>query len=527
MSCNCQVFKKAVDTVRVLAADGVQKANSGHPGMPMGCADFAFTLWSRFMRFDPAQPEWLGRDRFVLSAGHGSMLIYSLLHLFGYGLELDDLKQFRQWGSKCPGHPEYGHTKGVEVTTGPLASGLASAIGMAIGMKQFQARIGADASLFNQKVYAISGDGCIMEGTSHEACALAGHLKLDNLVLFYDDNSITIEGSTAIAHTEDVGARFAAYGWNVLRIDGQDIEQISGALQLARKTSGKPTIIIGKTVIGKGSPKLAGNAECHGAPLGADELAATKKALGFDPEQSFVVPADVRELCNKLIAEKKAAAAEWNQRFVAFKATLDSEKLALMDALLTRKVPANILEELLKAVPAKATATRNSGGEIMQKAAALQAKGPVALCLTRQNLPNLPADIVSKRMDVAKGAYVVSCEKDFEIILIASGSELQVIMGAADILRGKGKKVRVVSMPSWELFDKQSAEYKESVLPATCQKRISVEAGSTFGWQRYIGSCGLALGIDHFGASAPCELLAKEYGFSAEAVAEHAIAYLG
>ena len=664
MSCNCQVFKKAVDTVRVLAADGVQKANSGHPGMPMGCADFAFTLWSRFMRFDPAQPEWLGRDRFVLSAGHGSMLIYSLLHLFGYGLELDDLKQFRQWGSKCPGHPEYGHTKGVEVTTGPLASGLASAIGMAIGMKQFQARIGADASLFNQKVYAISGDGCIMEGTSHEACALAGHLKLDNLVLFYDDNSITIEGSTAIAHTEDVGARFAAYGWNVLRIDGQDIEQISGALQLARKTSGKPTIIIGKTVIGKGSPKLAGNAECHGAPLGADELAATKKALGFDPEQSFVVPADVRELCNKLIAEKKAAAAEWNQRFVAFKATLDSEKLALMDALLTRKVPANILEELLKAVPAKATATRNSGGEIMQKAAALvpalcggsadlnpstktylkgagdfgpadwagrnvhygvrelgmgmisnglalcgsaipfsstfmvfsdymkpalrlaalqqlheiyvfthdsifvgedgpthqpieqlamlraipgmttirpaeanetahawaaalQAKGPVALCLTRQNLPNLPADIVSKRMDVAKGAYVVSCEKDFEIILIASGSELQVIMGAADILRGKGKKVRVVSMPSWELFDKQSAEYKESVLPATCQKRISVEAGSTFGWQRYIGSCGLALGIDHFGASAPCELLAKEYGFSAEAVAEHAISYLG
>jgi transketolase len=663
MSCQSQLVKKAVDTVRILSADGVEKANSGHPGMPMGCADFAFTLWSRFMRFDPAQPEWLGRDRFVLSAGHGSMLIYSLLHLFGYDLELDDLKQFRQWGSKCPGHPEYGHTAGVEVTTGPLASGLGAAVGMAIGMKQFQARIGGDDELFNQKVYVISGDGCIMEGTSHEVCAIAGHLKLDNLVLFYDDNDITIEGSTALAHSEDVAARYAAYGWNVLRIDGQDLEQISAALQLTRKANGKPSIIIGKTVIGTGAPKLAGSASSHGAPLGAEELAATKKALGFNPEEFFVVPAEVRELCNQLVAEKKAAAAQWNQRFDAFKAKLGSEALAQMNDLLSRKVPANILAELLKAVPAKATATRNSGGEIMQRAAALvpalcggsadlnpstktylkdagvfgpanragrnihygvrelgmgmisnglalcgsaipfsstfmvfadymkpalrlaalqqlheiyvfthdsifvgedgpthqpieqlamlrsipglttirpadanetahawaaalQAQGPVAICLTRQNLPNLPENIAKKRMDVAKGAYVVSCEKDFEIILMASGSELQLIVAAAEILRGKGKKIRVISMPSWELFDKQSIEYRESVLPSACKKRISVEAGSTFGWRRYVGSCGLTLGIDHFGASAPCEFLAKEYGFTAEAVAEHAMAYL-
>ncbi|MDD4097356.1 MAG: transketolase [Lentisphaeria bacterium] len=664
MTCCCQTFRKAVDTVRLLAADGVQKANSGHPGMPMGCADFAFTLWNDFMRFDPNDPEWLGRDRFVLSAGHGSMLLYSLLHLFGYGLTIDDLKQFRQLGSKCPGHPEYGHTRGVEVTTGPLASGLASAVGMAIGQKQLQARLGGDDRLFDQKVYAISGDGCMMEGTSHEACAVAGHLQLDNLIVFYDDNGITIEGSTAIALSEDVGARFAAYGWNVLRIDGQEVRQIRGALGLARTLKGKPTLIIGRTVIGKGAPKLAGSHESHGAPLGAEELAATKVNLGFDPAQSFVVPSEVRALCDETLAAKKKAAACWNEQFAAFQAGLCPERQALLAALRHRTVPADILSELLKAVPAKPTATRNSGGEIMQKAAALvpalvggsadlnpstktylkgagdfgvadragrnvhfgvrelgmgmisnglalsgtaipfcstfmvfadymkpairlaalqrlheiyvfthdsifvgedgpthqpieqlamfraipglvtirpaeshetahawaaalQADGPVALCLTRQNLPNLPADVVAERMDVAKGAYVVSCEKGFELILIGTGSELHAALGAAEILRAAGRKVRVVSMPSWELFEKQSDEYRESVLPAACRKRISVEAGSTFGWGRYVGQEGLALGIDHFGDSAPCELLAEKYGFTAQAVAEHAQAYLG
>ncbi|NLF93644.1 MAG: transketolase, partial [Oligosphaeraceae bacterium] len=297
MSCQQQeTYQKAINTVRLLSADGVQQANSGHPGMPMGTADFAFTLWSKFLRFDPANPDWLGRDRFVLSAGHGSMLLYSLLHLFGYDLSLEDLKQFRQWGSKTPGHPEFGHTSGVEVTTGPLASGLASAVGLAIAQKQLAARMG-DSSLFDQRVYVISGDGCMMEGTSHEACALAGHQKLDNLILFYDDNGITIEGSTSLAMSEDVGARFAAYGWNVLRINGQCVRQIQAALTLARDCKDKPSIIIGKTVIGSGAPKLAGSSEVHGAPLGAEELAAAKTALGFDPAQSFVIPPEVRNLC--------------------------------------------------------------------------------------------------------------------------------------------------------------------------------------------------------------------------------------
>jgi transketolase len=662
MSCQAkETFKKAIDTVRLLSADGVQKANSGHPGMPMGCADYAFTLWSEFLRFDPKNPEWYGRDRFVLSAGHASMLLYSLLHLFGCGLEMDDLKQFRQWGSKTPGHPEFGHTAGVDVTTGPLASGLASGVGMAIGLKQFAAQMG-DSCLFNQKVYVISGDGCMMEGTAHEACAIAGHQKLDNLILFYDDNSITIEGPTSLAMSEDVGARFAAYGWNVLRINGHCVKQIKAALTLANACKDKPSIIIGKTTIGYGSPKLAGSSESHGAPLGVEELAATKTALGFDPAQSFFVPADVRELCNKQIAAKQAAAAQWNEKFAAFKAAASAEKLALMDALLKRTVPANILEELLKAVPEKATATRNSGGAVMQAAAALvpsltggsadlnpstktylkglgdftpenragrnihygirelamgmisnglalngsaipfsstfmvfsdymkpalrlaaiqnlheifvfthdsifvgedgpthqpieqlamfraipgmtvirpadsyetahawavalQANGPVIICLTRQTVPNLPQEVVS-RMAVAKGAYVVSCEENFEMILIGTGSELSCAMGAAEILRKEGRKVRVVSMPSWELFEKQSAEYKESVLPSSCCKRVVVEAGYPMGWERYVGKKGLILGIDHFGASGPFEKLAQEYGFTAEGVADHARAYL-
>lgn len=661
--CKCETFKKAVNTVRMLSADGVEAANSGHPGMPMGCADYAFTLWSDFLRFNPEDPQWIGRDRFVLSAGHGSMLIYSLLHLFEYGLTIDDLKQFRQWGSKCPGHPEYGHTRGVEVTTGPLASGLASAVGMAIGMKQFQAQLGGCDCLFDQKVYVISGDGCIMEGTSHEACALAGHLKLDNLILFYDDNDISIEGSTDIAMSEDVPGRFEAYGWNIIRIEGNCVSQIRAAIQLARGTKGKPTMIVGATKIGKGAATMEGSEATHGAPLGAEELAATKTKLGFDPTKSFVVDEDVRGLIAGKLAEKKTQYAEWNAKFETFKAGFDSEKAALFTALTTKAVPANLKEELMKAVPEKATATRNSGGVLMQKvaelvpsltggsadlnpstktylkglgdfsatdragrnihfgvrelgmglianglalagyaipfsstfmvfsdymkpamrlaaiqnlhevfvfthdsifvgedgpthqpieqlamfrtipgmtvirpaesneaaqawAAAMEANGPVILCMTRQTVPNLPKDIVENRMDVAKGAYVVTCEEGFEVIIIATGSEVSAALGAAEQLRAQGKKVRVVSMPSWELFEKQSAEYKESVLPSCCTKRVAVEAGTTFGWQRYVGQAGLVIGIDHFGASAPAEKLAAEYGFTADGVAKRVAEYL-
>ena len=659
MSCECAV-KRSIDTIRLLAADGVQKANSGHPGMPMGCADYAFTLWSKFLRFNPDDPQWVGRDRFVLSAGHGSMLLYSLLHLFGYDTSLDDLAQFRQWGSKTPGHPEFGHTKGVEVTTGPLSSGLASAVGMAIGLKQFAARLG-NPELFDQRVFVISSDGCMMEGTSHEACAIAGHQKLDNLVAFYDDNAITIEGPTTLAFSEDVGQRFAAYGWHVIRINGQDTGQVSRALTEAMATKGRPIIIIGKTTIAYGAPHLHGSAEAHGAPLGADELAATKRALGFEPEGSFVVPDEVRELCTGLVAEKKTAAATWDRRLASWRSS-QADKTALMDTLRGRTVPADILKQLLAAVPAKETATRNSGGVIMQRAAqlvpaltggsadlnpstktyleaekdftpenrtgrnihygvrelgmgfctnglalsgtaipfcstfavfsdymkpalrlaaiqklhavfvfthdsifvgedgpthqpieqlamlrcipglitlrpaesnevahawaaALLAKGPVALFLTRQNVPNFTPDQVA-RLDLAKGAYVLSEDAGYGVILMATGSEVGAALGAAELLRKAGRKVRVVSMPSWELFEAQSAAYRESVLPAACTRRVTVEAACTFGWERYAGGQGLMIGLNRFGDSAPYKKLAEVYGFTAPAIADRVKAYL-
>ena len=656
------IVKKAINTVRLLSADGVQKANSGHPGMPMGSADYAFTLWSKFLRFDPQRPDWIGRDRFVLSAGHGSMLLYSLLHLFGYDVTIEDLKQFRQLGSKTPGHPEYGHTPGVEVTTGPLASGLASAVGMAIGLKQLVARIGAPKELFkNQKVYVVSGDGCIMEGTSHEACSLAGHLKLDNLILFYDSNKITIEGSTSLAMSEDVGARFEAYGWNVLKINGQCPKQIEAAVTLAQSCKDKPTVIIGETTIGFGSPHLAGTAKSHGAPLGEDELKATKAALGFDPEQSFVVPEDVRAFLSDRIAEKKADASEWDARFDAWKSS-SPDGAALLEAILKKEIPADLEARLLAAVPEKDVATRASSGAMIQVVAkavpavvggsadlapsnntymkemgdftaddragrnfhfgvrelgmglvcnglaltyaipfsatfmvfsdymkpairlaaiqklhqvyvfthdsyavgedgathepieqlamfrslpgvtllrpaeshevalawayAVRADHPVVLSLTRQALPNLPAEAVAK-MDVAKGAYVVSSDEGFEAILIGSGSELAACVKAAEALRAQGRKLRVVSMPSWDLFEAQGAEYKESVLPKACRKRVAVEAACTMGWSKYVGDEGMVIGLDHFGESAPYKALADKYGFTPEKVTATVAEYLG
>ena len=656
------IVKKAINTVRLLSADGVQKANSGHPGMPMGSADYAFTLWAKFLRFDPQRPDWIGRDRFGLSAGHGSMLLYSLLHLFGYDVTIEDLKQFRQLGSKTPGHPEYGHTPGVEVTTGPLASGLASAVGMAIGLKQLVARIGAPKELFkNQKVYVVSGDGCIMEGTSHEACSLAGHLKLDNLILFYDSNKITIEGNTSLAMSEDVGARFEAYGWNVLKINGQCPRQIEAAVTLAQSCKDKPTIIIGETTIGFGSPHLAGTAKSHGAPLGEDELKATKAALGFDPEQSFVVPEDVRGFLAERIAEKKADAAEWDAQFDAWKSS-SPDGAALLEAILRKEIPADLEARLLAAVPEKDVATRASSGAMIQVVAkavpavvggsadlapsnntymkemgdftvedragrnfhfgvrelgmglvcnglaltyaipfsatfmvfsdymkpairlaaiqklhqvyvfthdsyavgedgathepieqlamfrslpgvtllrpaeshevalawayAVRADHPVILSLTRQALPNLPAEVVA-RMDVAKGAYVVSSDEDFEAILIGSGSELAACVKAAEALRAQGRKLRVVSMPSWDLFEAQGAEYKESVLPKACRKRVAVEAACTMGWSKYVGDEGMVIGLDHFGESAPYKALADKYGFTPEKVTAAVAEYLG
>jgi len=646
------VMKLAADTVRLLAADGVQKAKSGHPGMPMGCADYAFTLWSKHMRHNPRNPQWLGRDRFVLSAGHGSMLIYSMLHLFDYGVSMDDLKSFRQWGSKTPGHPEFGHTVGVEVTTGPLGSGFASGVGMAMAAKNMVARCGlADGGLFaDQKIYILSSDGCMMEGTTHEAGSLAGHLKLDNIICFYDDNSISIEGNTSIAFSEDVGKRFEAYGWRVLHVaNANDIGQVDAALATAKKSDGRPTLIVGKTKIGFGAATLQGSHESHGAPLGNDELTATRVNLGF-PVDAFHVPAEVSAFCAARVKELDAEAAVWDKQFNAF---LDGhqEQAKLLSAMLHKSKPEDLEEQLLAAAPVdKPTATRASGGVILQTAsklvpaliggsadlapstktlvkgvgdfsakdysgrnlhfgvremgmaligngmalygtaipyvstfmvfsdymkpamrlAALQklpviyvlthdsifvgedgpthqpiehlammraipgmtvirpaeaveaaqawyvalTKGtPVVLLLTRQDLAPIPAE-VRKNVAVSKGAYVLCDEPGADLILIATGSEVELAINSAKLLRAEGRKVRVVSMPSRELFLAQPKSYQDSVLPPALKNRVSIELGITTGWRDFVGDKGLMLGIDHFGASAPYQVLAEEYGFT-------------
>ena len=650
------MVKKTADTIRVLSAEAIQKAKSGHPGMPMGCADYAAVLWSKYLRHNPANPRWIGRDRFILSAGHGSMLIYSLLHLFEYGLDMEELKSFRQWGSLTPGHPEFGHTDGVEVTTGPLGSGFSSAVGMAIANRHFAARTGLDKSgIYNNKIFIISGDGCMMEGCTSESASLAGHLKLDELVVFYDDNNISIEGSTSIAFTEDVAARFAAYNWRVIRCDNaNDIEKVDAALAEAMVSDGRPTIIVGKTQIGFGAPNKQGTSGVHGEPLGDEELAAMKANLGL-PADSFYVADDVRAFCDARVAEVKAAAAKWEAKYADYVAA-NPDKAEILSWLLNKRVPENLLEELLKVAPVdKPTASRASSGTILQKAAelvpalwggaadlapstksnvkvggdfgpenragrnlhfgvrelamgmaangialfganipysstffvfsdymkpairlaalqklhqiyifthdsfyvgedgpthepieqiamlrtipgmtvirpaeshevagawaaALQADGPVALLLTRQNLDAFDEEM-AKKVDVSKGAYVVSDDEDFSLILIATGSEVGLALKAAEMFRAQEIGVRVVSMPSQELFLKQSQAYQDEVLPPECDIRVSIEAASTFGWHRFVGSEGLAIGLDTFGASAPYKVLAEEFGFTPEAVA--------
>ena len=654
---DCKMAKKTADTIRVLSAEAIQKAKSGHPGMPMGCADYAAVLWSKYLRHNPANPSWIGRDRFILSAGHGSMLLYSLLHLFEYGLDMEELKNFRQWGSLTPGHPEYGHTDGVDVTTGPLGSGFASAVGMSIANRHFAARTGLDKTdFFANKIFIISGDGCMMEGATSEAASLAGTLKLDDLVVFYDDNQISIEGDTDGAFTEDVAARFAAYNWRVIHVDdANDVAKCDAALAEAVKSDGRPTIIVGKTRIGFGAPNKQGKASAHGEPLGDEEIAALRANLNYTAAP-FTVADDVKAYCAACVAESKAAAAAWEKKYEAFRAA-DPAAAKLIDNYLGKVVPENILEELLKVAPVdKPVASRASSGTVLQKAAelvpslfggsadlspstksdlkneswfapgnyagrnihfgvrelamgmaangmalngtaipysstffvfsdymkpairlaaiqhlheiyifthdsfyvgedgpthepieqiamlrsipgvtvirpaeahevagawaaALQADGPVALLFTRQNLT--PYDeATAKKVDVSKGAFVVDDEKDFDLILLATGSEVNLALESAKLLRAEGVKVRVVSMPSQELFLRQDYEYQEEVLPSYCGAVVSIEAGSTFGWERFVGLEGLTIGIDHFGSSAPYMVLAEKFGFTPEGIVE-------
>ncbi|MEI8248148.1 MAG: transketolase [Lentisphaerota bacterium] len=659
-----QLSKLAANTIRVLSAEAVQKAKSGHPGMPMGCADIAFTMWYKYMKHNPGNPKWLGRDRFILSAGHGSMLEYSLLHLFNYGLPMDELKSFRQWGSKTPGHPEYNHTAGADITTGPLGSGFASAVGMSMANKYFAAKTGLDnTGLVDNKIFVICGDGCMMEGATAEAASLAGHQKLDNIICFYDDNSITIEGSTNLAFSENVGARFVAYEWRVINVaNANDIEQCDKALAEAVVSDGRPTLIIGKTKIGFGSPNKQGKSSAHGEPLGVEEVEAVKKNLGMPAEPFFVMP-EVKAFIDKRVESLVTEAAAWDKKFQAY-INDNPDKAELISKMLNRTVPENILEELLKVTPvSKPIASRASGGEVLQRAAALvpsliggaadlapstktdikggaafnpanrggcnfhfgvrelamgmagngmalyetiipytstffvfsdymkpairlasiqglheiyvfthdsfyvgedgpthepieqmamlrsipgvtvlrpaeahevahawaaalQARGPVAILLTRQDLAPFTPEMAA-RVDLAKGAYVLSDDEDFDLIMIATGSEVNLALSAADLIRAKGIKVRVVSMPSQELFLKQDADYQESVLPSYCLNRVSIEAGSTFGWHRFVGRDGLAIGMDTFGASAPYSVLAEKFGFTPELVVETIKKYFG
>ncbi len=649
----------SVNTIRFLAVDAVQKANSGHPGMPMGAAPMAYAAWHRHLTLDPTQPDWANRDRFVLSAGHGSMLLYGLLHLSGFDLTLEDLKDFRQWGSRTPGHPENFHTAGIETTTGPLGQGLTNAVGMAIAESFLAARFNRPGfDVVDHHTIAIVSDGDLMEGISHEAASWAGHLGLGKLIYLYDDNKISIDGSTELSYTEDVTARFESYGFQVLDIaDGNDVEAIDDAIRTAKQETEKPTLIRVRTIIGYGSPNKAGTSSSHGSPLGPDEIALTKKALDWPEEPTFYVPDDVKQHMGEIAERGREAREAWEDMMQEYateypdlaaqwlhwnKGDLPSDLSSLMPSFeagsstATRAANGKVLAALDASMPnlvggsADLTGSNktdipgrtdfqanNPGGayfyfgvrehamasicngmqlhgglrtycgtflvfsDYMRPAIRLSAlmnlpvtyvlthdsiglgedgpthqpiehfmalraipnctfirpadgaetagawvsalenkTGPTLLALSRQNLPLLNPDTSQVVTDVSKGAYVARDAEGFpEAIIIATGSEVEIALEAATLLSEEGLKVRVVSMPSWELFDKQEESYRESVLPPSITARVSVEAGITMGWERYLGAGGRAIGIDHFGASAPAETLFEKFGFTADNVA--------
>ena len=657
------VQELSIDTIRFLAVDAVEAANSGHPGLPMGGAPMAYTLWSDFMKHSPQDPKWPNRDRFVLSAGHGSMLLYALLHLFGYDLPLNEIKNFRQWGSKTPGHPEFGHTVGVETTTGPLGQGFATAVGMAIAEQRLAVEFNKpDFPLVDHYTYIYTGDGCMMEGITSEAASLAGHLKLDRIICLYDDNEITIDGSTKVAFTEDVGKRFEAYGWQVLRVsDGTDIEEIAAAIKEAQSDKNRPSLILVRTAIGFGSPNKQGSSDAHGAPLGADEVRLTKENLGWPQEPAFHIPDEVRSHFGKLTARLNSVKDEWDKLFTDYRSKYPEEAVR-WDAWHSTFVPVELSEDAALWDYTKPVATRAASGQVMQvlakylpnlmggsadlnastktylkgfgdfqaenrkgnniffgvrehamaaimsgmalhggfrpygstfmaffdymkpsiRLAALmglpvvyvfthdsigvgedgpthqpiehlanmrsipnlhvlrpadgretsaawlwavtRADGPTALVLTRQNLPQLPGT----GSQAQKGGYILSREEGSQpdLILMASGSEVDLVLKAKDALREKGKDVRVVSMMSWELFKAQPASYRDDVLPPGMKKRLAVEAGHSMGWDRFTGSEGDIISIDQFGASAPGEVLAEKFGFTVENVVTRALELL-
>jgi len=656
-----------INTIRTLAMDAVQKANSGHPGLPMGMADVAYVLWTRFLKHNPANPGWPNRDRFVLSAGHGSMLLYSLLHLTGYDLPLEELKSFRQWGSRTPGHPEYGLTPGVETTTGPLGQGFANGVGMAMAERFLAATFNRPGfPIFDHYTYAIVSDGDLMEGISHEAASLAAHLGLGKLVYLYDDNGISIEGSTDITFTEDVPARFRAYSWHVQEVDGYDLKGIEAAVRSAQEEMERPSLIVCHTHIAYGSPNKQDKASAHGEPLGEEEVRLTKEALGWPATAHFLIPDEALAVFRQAVEQGREAEARWRETFERYRAAYPDEA-AQLEALWAGKLPegwtdvlptfssesgpmatrqasgavlnalAPVLptlvggsadlapsnNTLLKGYPDFQQATpagRNlhfgvrehamgailnglalHGGVLpyggtflvfadymrpavrlaammhlpvvyvwthdtvwigedgpthqpIEHLAALRAipnltiirpadanetagawrvalerrAGPTGLALTRQKLPVLFETNRDAAKKVARGAYVLVDSSGIpDVILVGAGSEVHLALGARDLLAQKGIAVRVVSMPSWELFDAQPAAYRESVLPPQVTARLAIEAGVTQGWAKYVGPAGDVMGLERFGASAPYKVLMEKFGFTAEAVAERALRLLG
>jgi len=651
--------EKAIETIRFLSADGVQAANSGHPGLPMGTAAIAYTIWKKHLKINPEEPLWPDRDRFVLSGGHGSMLIYSLLHLTGFDLPLDELKKFRQWGSKTPGHPEYGHTVGVETTTGPLGQGFANGVGMAIAEAKLAAEFNTkEHTIVDHYTYAIVTDGDLMEGVTAEAASLAGHLKLGKLIYIYDDNRISIEGSTDIAFTEDRGARFEAYGWHVQKVaDGNDVDAIDKAI-IAAKADERPSLIICKTTIGFGLPTKQGTEEAHGAPPGEEELAKAKELAGWDPNEKFVIDSDVASHFSEILNAGKHAYQAWQKAFSGYQ----NENKQKADEFVRRmdgKLPANWKVGLPEfEADAKGDASRNTSGKVLnaisknlpeimggsadlapsnktwiKDSKAFQADSPegrnihfgvrenamgsivngmayhggfipfgatflvfsdymrpavrlsalsslhsvwvythdsigvgedgpthqpvehlaslraipnlsvirpadanetreawvsaienshtaTALVLSRQNLPTLDRSKYAKADQLHKGAYILADVGDEkpQVILMASGSEVQLAIDAADALLKEGISSRVVSFPSWDLFEKQSKNYQNAVLSPEIKARLAIEAGVSQGWQKWVGDAGDVLAVDRYGASAPASRIFKEYGFTVENV---------
>ncbi|MCI0765103.1 transketolase [Bacillus sp. TL12] len=650
----------SINTIRTLSIDAIEKANSGHPGMPMGAAPMAYTLWTQFMKHNPNNPTWFNRDRFVLSAGHGSMLLYSLLHLSGYDVTMDDLKNFRQWGSKTPGHPEYGHTAGVDATTGPLGQGISTAVGMAMAERHLAAKYNRDAyNVVDHYTYAVCGDGDLMEGVSAEASSLAAHLGLGRLVVLYDSNDISLDGDLNRSFSESVEDRYKAYGWQVIRVeDGNDVETIAKAIEEAKADEKRPTLIEVRTTIGFGSPNKSGKSASHGSPLGVDETKLTKEAYAWSAEQDFHVPEEVYDNFRKTVQDAgETAQAEWNTMLGEYAQAypeLANELQAAMKGLLpegwdknlptyelgskaaTRNSSGAVINAIAEAVPSFFGGSADLAGsnktymnnekdftradysgkniwygvrefamgaamngialhgglktyggtffvfsdylrpairlaalmqlpvtyvfthdsiavgedgpthEPVEQLAALRAmpnvsvirpadgnesvaawklalestSTPTALILTRQDLPTLEGAKDDTYEKVAKGAYVISASKKetADVILLATGSEVSLAIEAQTALAADGVDAAVVSMPSMDRFEAQSAEYKESVLPKAVTKRFAIEMGATFGWHRYVGLEGDVLGIDTFGASAPGEKIMEEYGFTVENV---------